>query len=74
MGTDQLRMCPSSKDQAEGVMEGTEGEGYSGGQGFWWEMVPKSTTLPVAALGLGGRAGSLPNALSVANLLGCLSI
>ena len=55
-------------------MEGTEGECYSGGEGFWWEMVPKSTTLPVAALGLGGRAGSLPNALSVTGPLEWIGI
>jgi hypothetical protein len=42
MGTDQLRMCPSSKDQAEGVMEGTEGEWYLEGRRFWWVMGPES--------------------------------
>ena len=65
MGADQLWVYSSSKDQAEGV-EGMGGRGVVFKRaGFWWEMGPKSTTLPVAALGLGGRAGSLPNAMSV---------
>ena len=55
---DQLRVCLSRKDWEEGE-EGMEGEWYSGGQWFWWVMVPKSTGFPAAAVGLWGRGAVL---------------
>ena len=59
MGADQLRVCPSRKDLAERA-EGTEGEWYSGGRGYWWVMGLQSTGLPTAALGL-WKGGVLTN-------------
>ena len=71
MGADQLGVCPSSKDQAEGV-EGMEREWYSGGQEFWWVMGPESTRFQALALnwGAGGGKHFLPTALSAASPLG----
>ena len=43
MGTDQLGVCPSSKNQAEGL-EGTEGEWYLRGCVFWWVMALSSSS------------------------------
>ena len=48
MGAGQLGVCPSRKVREKGV-EGTEGEWYLGGWGFWWVMGPESTRLPAAA-------------------------
>ena len=74
MGTDQLGVCPSSKNQVEGL-KGMKGSWYSGGQGFWWGMGPKSTRLPAVApeLGRGGRL-FLPTAVSAAYPLGLIGI
>ena len=57
MGADQLGVCPNRKDRAEGI-EGTEGEWYSRGHGFWWVMGSESTRLPAAAPGFGLGDGS----------------
>ena len=56
-GADQLGVCSSSKDQAEGV-EGVEGRGVVFGR---VEVLvvrgPEYPMLPAATLGLGGMGG-----------------
>ena len=77
-GADKLGVCPSSKDQSEGVRRVEEREVIFGRVGLWLVMGPKSTRLPAAAPGLrlgGGRGqGFLPTALSALCPLGSIRI
>ena len=58
MRADQLGICPSRKDQAEGV-EGAVGKWYLGGWEFWWVMDPETNRLPAAAPRLGHGGGGV---------------